>query len=53
MEDYLSKFPPVLWMPLAKNSLYFQFIMLELLFDFSRGEVSLMIRLKDLIENCR
>lgn len=53
VEDYLSKFPPVLWMPLAKNSLYFQFIMLELLFDFSRGEVSLMTRLKDLIENCR
>lgn len=40
-------------MTLAKNSLYFQFIMLELLFDFSRGEVLLMTRLKDFIENCR
>lgn len=53
MKNYLSEFPPVLWITLVKNSLYFQFIMLELLFDFSRGEVFLMTRLKDLIENCR
>lgn len=53
MKNYLSKFPPVLWMILAKNSLYFQFIMLKLLFDFSRGEVFLMTRLNDFIENCR
>lgn len=48
----IIKFPPLLWMTLAKNSLYFQFIMLELLFDFCRGEVLLMTRLKDFIENC-
>lgn len=53
MKKYLSKLPPVLWMILAKNSLYFQFIMLKLLFDFSREEVFLMTRLKDFIENCR